>query len=54
MKKILEFIALCLIGLALGYVIILGVDKEAQYNENKAMNWQTQRANASFNNGIQK
>lgn len=54
MKIILKFIALCLMGLALGYVMVLGIDKEAQYNENKAMNWQIQRATAKFNNGIQK
>lgn len=54
MKTILEYVLLCIIGLALGYVFVQGVDKEAQYNENKAMNWQTQRANANFNNGIQK
>ena len=43
MKKVFEFIAVCLIGLSVSYIIILGMDKQAEINELKAEQWRVKR-----------
>lgn len=52
-QTIVQLVALCIMYVIFLYVMVMGMDKQAEINEKKAESWRIERQNAQYERNIE-